>query len=828
MRSHQTPASRSRLRILAPVLLLVALPGAFLFPYLFLGRSMVPLDMLPGFQPWVRHAASLWPAEVWTPGQLPHNPLLDSIQQYFPRRVYFSGALSGGWLPLWNPYVYAGSPFAGIQQGALLYPPAWLLALFPPEQQFGWSAFLHLSLAAVGSYLFFRQMELRRAAAVAGGVAFAFNGFIVVWLAYPNVTQWTLCWLPLALFLWEKGRERDDLRWIAGSAAALGLSLLGGHAQSSAYVLLVWAAWALYRCLTSGRPLSALARWAALPGTLAVLFALGQLLPAFDYLPRTDRSGRLPWEAVLANGMPPNQLWTLILPRLFGDETAGFGTLPSWLNGYDTSPYARLAFLERSFYPGAAVLVLAAGAWAARRLPPEYRRLALFSLVLAVGGIAMALFPPLYWPLWRFAPGFGHLTAWARIICIAAWGLAGLAALGVHALGDADPLVRRSALRGIAAAAALGAVVAIAGYILHPVPLPVDETLQRQGLPAADPQLTRDLLLALGWLLLPVVIALLSLPLQQRQRPVLQPALAAAAAVVVIAADLFTFGFGFNPRADPRFLTAQVPELQAVTAEPEAFRFLSVGPGPDPMRHLHERMPSNLPSVFGLADALGSDSFVSKRYRQWERALSRATGEGPWSRPGAANLRAAGVRYYLTGAKEPFSGLEEVVGTGLQRDPRALPYARLHPFAQALPSEAAVLENLANPNRSPLVALVAGPDAPTFSNPGPVTPFTVRRRNGNRLVLEGEAPSSGLLVVAEQYEPGWRVAVNGRPARLFPADHLFVGVPLEAGPQVVELTYQPAPWRVGLFGTLAALGALCALLVGARPRRPAKLSTADV
>jgi hypothetical protein len=220
--------------------------------------------------------------------------------------------------------------------------------------------------------------------------------------------------------------------------------------------------------------------------------------------------------------------------------------------------------------------------------------------------------------------------------------------------------------------------------------------------------------------------------------------------------------------------------------------------------------------VFGLADIHGSDSFVSKRYRAWEAAL-RGIGPSPWGRPGSPNLRSAAVRYYLTGSEELFPGLQPLAGT-VQEDPRALPYARLHPFAQAL-SEREVRQNLDQPDRDPRVALLSGPGAPSFQGPAQVIPFAARRINGNRLVLEGETPLPGLLVVCEQFDPAWRARVDGRPAAIFPADHLFVGVPIPTGARRVELTYEPASYRAGAFGMLVALGCLCGLLVGGRKRR---------
>ena len=56
------PGGRPALIDIGPLALLVALVAAFLFRYLFLGRSLFSLDLIPVFQPWLRHFTGFWPS----------------------------------------------------------------------------------------------------------------------------------------------------------------------------------------------------------------------------------------------------------------------------------------------------------------------------------------------------------------------------------------------------------------------------------------------------------------------------------------------------------------------------------------------------------------------------------------------------------------------------------------------------------------------------------------------------------------------------------------------------------------------------------------------
>jgi uncharacterized membrane protein YfhO len=52
--------------------------------------------------------------------------------------------------------------------------------------------------------------------------------------------------------------------------------------------------------------------------------------------------------------------------------------------------------------------------------------------------------------------------------------------------------------------------------------------------------------------------------------------------------------------------------------------------------------------------------------------------------------------------------------------------------------------------------------------------------------------------------------VDGRPARILPADHFLMGVPVQTGTHTIRLTYHD-PW-IG-YGLLGSLLAVLALLV---------------
>ncbi|MCA9871513.1 MAG: hypothetical protein KC487_14190, partial [Anaerolineae bacterium] len=71
----------------------------------------------------------------------------DAFAYFTPYRDFANQALRSGKLPLWNPFLFLGSPFLANPQSAVLYPLHWLFVGLPAGKSLAASAGLHLWLA---------------------------------------------------------------------------------------------------------------------------------------------------------------------------------------------------------------------------------------------------------------------------------------------------------------------------------------------------------------------------------------------------------------------------------------------------------------------------------------------------------------------------------------------------------------------------------------------------------------------------------------------------------------------------------------------------------
>jgi hypothetical protein len=97
--------------------------------------------------------------------------------------------------------------------------------------------------------------------------------------------------------------------------------------------------------------------------------------------------------------------------------------------------------------------------------------------------------------------------------------------------------------------------------------------------------------------------------------------------------------------------------------------------------------------------------------------------------------------------------------------------------------------------------------------------LTVRRLDANDIAWDATTSAPAYVVLSDVYYPGWRVEVDGRAAKILPANFTFRAVYLEPGAHRVRMFFQPAAWPLGL--TISVV-TWCALLLIAvlRLRKP--------
>jgi len=75
----------------------------------------------------------------------------------------------------------------------------------------------------------------------------------------------------------------------------------------------------------------------------------------------------------------------------------------------------------------------------------------------------------------------------------------------------------------------------------------------------------------------------------------------------------------------------------------------------------------------------------------------------------------------------------------------------------------------------------------------------------NRIKVTASANLNALLVLGEKYYQGWSAKVDGKRVPIVPVNHILRGVYLTPGTHTVEFVFDPLPFKVGKYLTLASL-----------------------
>jgi len=758
----------SRFNRLLPFIVLLVLPMLLLWRVVFLGEAFVPADLLKDIYPWGNPGK---PAYPW-------NPLMwDGIAQFYPWRLFLSTSIHSGYLPLWNPHQFCGTPFAANSQSAIFYPLNAIFVLLPVKAAFGVSVILHLFLTGSFLYLFLRRsMNLARGAALIGAVTWQLCSWQVSWLELPTF----LCvatWIPavlLAIHYLSTATNRGLYRAALALGVSLGLMVLAGHLQICFYGFLLIAAYGIFRLLPrllatssdpSTRPVAGrIITAVVLAVSIALLLGLAQVLPAIELSRVSHRAGGHPnWDgyhAYVAIAVPVYQLVTLVLPQFYGNPTDGTYWLPQ-----------PQFYVESACYVGLAGLLIAlAGTFCTWRSRPETR----FFAIAAVISMLLAVGTPLNALLYFGVPGFAQSGSPGRILVL--WSLCGavLTAVGVQAL----IFNATAAKRRLAFTVAILCALAIAG-------IAVANLLSVLGKSGSISAVAQQLAGETNLWRLPLVVLLVTLgALYQFGKGKLDARRTTAILLTVVTVDLLLTNVGYNRTAKPDDVYPITPSIAYLQAHAGLERVMPVNSrwSLDPAHPPRAVLPPNAATVYGLYDTQGYDSLFPGQYMAFAGAVN---GDGRSAAPDEDG---------------------NIVFTHGLTSPEALSLSpRFVMAANDLPASI--------PETNLTRSIVDG-DVSVYENTAALPRFTLTPIGAAALQTAAPAPTqieltapvtAGIpetLVVRDQWYPGWHATVDGHTVPIAESPFVFRTLkwqPASTGSAHIEFKFQPTTAFAGIY-----------------------------
>ena len=776
----------------------------FVFP-IFQGKIPIPADTILGmYHPW---RDKIWDGLTKVPFK--NFLITDPVRQQFPWKEFAASLVKQGKPPLWNPYIFSGTPLLANLQSAPFYPLNFLFFLLP--FRVAWTTFIVLQQLFGGLFLYFylRHFKLKKPACLLGCLAWVFSGFFIAWWEWGTIIH-TCLWLPLILLLIEKVfiyskrskiSNKKLMLWSFILVFSLVSSFFAGHLQVSFYILLFSLFYIIAKLAIFNGSRKHLILLFTFHFLLFILLTAIQWLPTlefilyssrnFDQVDFTREGWFIPWQ----------NLVQFFAPDFFGN--------PATLNYWGKWNYA-----EFVGYIGVIPLIFSLLAVFWRR-----DKKTLFFSFLVLLSLVFALPTPLAKLPYKLRIPFISTSQPTRLMFIIDFALTVLAALGLDWLFSMNQFIEKRKIHK------MGLVLLVVGLVF--VCLWSFAFFAPQIWPQADWLIglsvsKRNLILPTALFLVACaifVIFVLSSKTKKLRRLLLFSVYCSL--FTVISFDLLRFGKKFTPFVKSGWLFPATQTIDFLKNDPEVFRFMTAD---------RRVFPPNFSVFYRLQTVEGYDPLYLKRYGQLVAAWERGKPDiSPFSfnrilRPANFDLRIAdflNVKYVLSLSDLNSEKLDLVFKEGETRvyeNKLVFPRAFWVAEARIAKNDQEEIDLLFDPKIDlRKTVILGGQRIEDFGELGRAVRGQGEKEGKgrveildyqeNRVVLEVESGKDGIVVLVDSFYPGWKAEVDGEETNILRANFAFRALRLPPGKHRVVFSYKPASFKIGaLLGVIGIIG----------------------
>jgi hypothetical protein len=823
----------------------------------FLGETLVDVATLNNQLPWGAHTG--------ISSDYPYDRR-DLTDMYVTRDYFVVQAYRDGEMPLWNPYTMAGHPIYADGVTRTLSPFLLVYKFLDVPLGYAVARIAELTLGAVFMYLFLIGIGVGPKGSLIGAMIFAFSSHSMFHLT--GLGWWGgLMWLPLIMLFVDRAVRRNSYLQALIAGLFLALQFFCGFMANQIYYVGAVVLYYSYFAVIARRRRAGIGSGSVLlmlVVTLLVGFGLSgtQWIPVLELLKYSNR-GIVPTQMGYIY-LPPWYLATLVFPNIFG-------------TAYDTRTLRGFTALgvshDHILYLGAAALLplgfclfRASGAirnkflgkpvWAALRgrpalaspVPADHRgRPSLMSdtglgllLLLAAISVVLMTAAPLYVHVTRFVPVLQTIRVVMRAGVLFIFAASALAAIGADQLLEADygslAAFFNQAKRFVVIAMAALVCGVICAYAIRTFGFQNDPggrgrlAFLRRAAAVLSSLLTpprHEVLLPLAFLL--TAFALLGLLVRRKVSPTrFFPCL-----IVLLLTDLFINSSNFNhsfPAADV-FPHTRITDLLA--ALPPG-RLLPTPSDIDLNRSTSEQparekiiSPPNTLLPYRISTVTGKEQLFPRWYQEFAALVEDEPNMSHivFDRSQSRFFDLLNVRYVLTHQSAPAPTgcrrIESAEGLSLYENSAAIPRAFFARNVIEVSSEAEAMATLREGGAEGSVADFDPRDSAIVESQAAAYPAPAAgaaeliedKRNTVRITTR--SATGGLLVLSDNYYPGWQASIDGVPAKIFKTNLTMRGVGVPPGNHEILYVFAPRSLAMSFYITLGSGAAivLCGALL---------------
>lgn len=743
---------------------------------IFLGLLPIPSDLLVSwFFPFSSGGFTNYSS--WTT----HKGLVadDAIKQQYPWKVFALNQWKQGEVPLWNPYAFSGNPQAANLQTGAFYPLNSLFLFLDPK--LAWTILIMLQplLSFLFMYIFLRSLSLSREASTFGSLVFTGMTFELLWQEQMIIGHTTL-WAPLVLTAIQKLSEGKKKWWIVG-IVALSLSILAGYAQTTLYVFIIAFSFLVFKVFLQKRERRSLLIAGLSMFILPIALTAIQLLPTLEIYQNSAREGLTSREMFGKFLATPRHLLTVLSSDFFGNvATENF-----WGDQYQDF---------NLFFGAIALFIIIVGFFSAYQNKENLKEGKWF-LILGILALLFALPPLGFLPLILNIPILSTGVP-ARFLFIFQFSGSIVSAFSLELL-----LTRKEKFSLKPAILLLLTLLLLTGGLFFFSKTSHDPAKIKNYYTSVRNVGLTTLISGLG------LIALFLLSTKSKKN------LGFIVLLLLASIEYLYLGSKYLPFAKNEYLFPKHPLFTFLQQNAGINRFWGGGTA---------YIGTNFPTYYGVYYPEGYDSLFVKRYGELIGFAQK--GEMPAKIPRSdVNLGdqskyketaydLLGVKYILDKNDIPKLDFEPeewkfspdryklVWQNGkfkAYQNLKAYPRIYLAEEVVVRNGDREILDELFKKPRLGRVAVVEEPINGISEGPQNGT-VKINSYTANKINLSVQIQNKAFLVLSDNYFPGWKATIDGKPVKIYRTNYTFRGVVVPEGNHQVEFIYDPQSFKIGV------------------------------
>ena len=691
----------------------------------------------------------------------------DFAEMHLPRQMFAGKYLREFSLPFWNPYTFGGMPFLAELEVGFFYPPSLVMNLLAspnhlPVQALQYTIMFHFWLAGMSMYSLIHLWTKNQMGGIIAGLSYAFSAIFACHIS-EYIVLYPIAWFPLIIMLFYKATSEFHFQSAIIGGLVLGISMLGGHAQSVLYMNLFLGLFLLWHAANQlyEKQLST-TYWLKYVGMITIFFAVAiglfsiQLLHSQELAAESTRE-TMTYEKAIDAAVAPQQLLTAVVPKLFG-HMDGFAPDIQFFIGPGYYYWAT------AFYFGIAALIF--GFLGAVQCYKHY----LCSFLIFIG-VLVSLYAlgehSFIFKAFFHLPLFDLFRGPGRMLFLLVFSMSALAGFGYDAL-----LKKRISFRNVLLISAIPISISLlvtSGTLHGTLGTPVEyrNAIEHYGMNA----------LIVSMCCVAITYGIL--------KDRVQPRIGGLTLCALIIVDLNVFGSAFKNGA----------------VHPENDYLLD----PTILSELRSNPPSD---VFRVSAREGSVMLLKRNHGLYS-GIMQCEGFDPLNlkrkSPPAPTpddaIDLMNIRYSAVVDKSKQQAY-------LRKNDLKYPFARLL-YKTRISSEDTVVQFMQSGavDFSEEVVLEKNVDiALPGSGPSPATyQLECREYTDNRIVFNVTTDQAAVLTVSEIWYPAWKAAIDGFPTEVYRANYCFRGVVVPGGTHTIEMFYESSAFIRGRWITMLTL-----------------------